>query len=147
MFHTNIVEKIKTHFVFNNFLLFENCAISGLMRRYIVDPCRPQMKIRHICTSRHVPIATNTHSEYAILIAFPLQQLLHQHISMLRHTYIEFLVYYRICPEYLSLQVTSSDNTLFTDSDRGRVEPVFACDEEDEMDRTCSTYGGEQKFM
>jgi len=97
------------------------------MRRYIVDPCRPQTKIRHICTSRHVPIATNTQSEYAI--AFPLQQLLHQRISMLRHAQIACLLYYSICPEYLSLQVMSRDNTVNTDSDRGRMESVFACDE------------------
>ena len=32
--------------------------------------------------------ATNTHSEYVILITFPLQQWLHERPSMLRHTYI-----------------------------------------------------------
>ena len=31
--------------------------------------------------------ATNTHSEYAIRIAFPLQQLLHERASILRYTY------------------------------------------------------------
>jgi hypothetical protein len=30
--------------------------------------------------------ATNTHSEYVILIAFPLQQLLDERASMLRYT-------------------------------------------------------------
>jgi len=29
--------------------------------------------------------ATSTHSEYVILIAFPLQQWLHEHTSMLRY--------------------------------------------------------------
>jgi len=31
-----------------------------------------------------IPKATNTHSEYAILIAFPLQQSLHERFLMLR---------------------------------------------------------------
>ena len=35
--------------------------------------------------------ATNTHSEYVILIAFPLQQWLHERASMLRYTYIACL--------------------------------------------------------
>ena len=36
--------------------------------------------------------ATDTHSEYVILIAFPLQQWLHEHASMLRYTYIACIV-------------------------------------------------------
>ena len=35
-----------------------------------------------------VPKATNTHSEYVILIAFPLHQWLREHISMLRSAFI-----------------------------------------------------------
>jgi hypothetical protein len=35
--------------------------------------------------------ATDTHSEYVILIAFPLQQWLHEGASMLRYTYIACL--------------------------------------------------------
>jgi len=38
--------------------------------------------------ARWVPKATNMHSEYVILIAFPLQQWLNQNTSMLRYTYI-----------------------------------------------------------
>jgi len=36
--------------------------------------------------------ATNTHSEYVMLIAFPLQQLLKQNTSMLRYMQIACLV-------------------------------------------------------
>ena len=36
--------------------------------------------------------AINTRSEYVILIAFPLQQLLHERASMLRYTYTACLV-------------------------------------------------------
>jgi hypothetical protein len=35
---------------------------------------------------------TNTHSEYVILIAFPLQQWLQERASLLRYTYIARLV-------------------------------------------------------
>jgi hypothetical protein len=38
------------------------------------------------------PKAINTHSEYVILTAFPLQQWLHKRASMLRYTYIACLV-------------------------------------------------------
>jgi len=39
--------------------------------------------------------ATDTHSEYVILIAFPLQQWLRESASTLRHTSIAFLVLFR----------------------------------------------------
>jgi len=39
-----------------------------------------------------MPKATNTHSEYVILIAFPRQQWLHERASVLRYTYISCLV-------------------------------------------------------
>jgi hypothetical protein len=35
-----------------------------------------------------IPKATNTHSEYVILTAFPLQQWLYERASMVRYTYI-----------------------------------------------------------
>jgi len=38
-----------------------------------------------------IPKATNTHSEYVILIAFPLQQWLHNGASLLRHTFNDCL--------------------------------------------------------
>jgi hypothetical protein len=39
-----------------------------------------------------VPKATNTHSEYVIIIDFQLQQLLHERASMLRYTYVACLL-------------------------------------------------------
>jgi len=41
------------------------------------------------------PKVKNTHSEYAILIAFPLQRRLPERASVLRHIYIAFL--FKIC--------------------------------------------------
>jgi hypothetical protein len=43
-----------------------------------------------------IPKATNTHSQYVILIAFPLQHQFHERTSMLRYTYIA-LFCYNIC--------------------------------------------------
>jgi hypothetical protein len=40
--------------------------------------------------------ATDTHSEYVILIAFPRQQWLNERASVLRYTYIACLVYNRV---------------------------------------------------
>ena len=40
-----------------------------------------------------IPKATNTHSQYVILIALPLQQWLHQRASVLRCTFIACIVY------------------------------------------------------
>ena len=39
-----------------------------------------------------IPKAKNRHSEYVILIAFPLQQWLHERALLLRYTYIACLV-------------------------------------------------------
>ena len=44
-----------------------------------------------------IPKATNTHSEYVMLIAFPLQWL-HERASVLRYMYVARLVYYSLCP-------------------------------------------------
>jgi hypothetical protein len=47
--------------------------------------------------ARWMPNATNTHPEYVILIAFPQQQWLHEHASVLRYTYCACLVYFYFC--------------------------------------------------
>ena len=43
------------------------------MDKYL-EPDRPQMAIRRIPIAYWIPMATNTHSGYVVLIAFPLQQ-------------------------------------------------------------------------
>jgi len=40
----------------------------------IAETDRPRMKIRRMCFACWIPKATTKHSEYASLIAFPLQQ-------------------------------------------------------------------------
>ena len=63
------------------------------MWKNIVEPGRPQMTIWHMRVVCWISKATNTHSEYVILIAFPLQQWLHERASVFCYTYITCLVY------------------------------------------------------
>jgi len=58
------------------------------MRRNVAELYRPQKTTRHTCSACWIPKATNTHSEYVILIAFSLQQLLHEHVTILFYTFI-----------------------------------------------------------
>jgi len=50
-----------------------------------------------MCIAYWIPKATNAHSEYVILIAFPLHQWLHERPSVLRYTYIGSLVMLLCC--------------------------------------------------
>ena len=57
-----------------------------------VEPDRPQMTIWRTRIACWIPKVTNTHSEYVILIAFALQQWLHECVSVLCYMYITCLV-------------------------------------------------------
>jgi hypothetical protein len=73
MFQTNVVEKIKTH-ILCSITVLENRIVYEIVRKNIADPDRPQMttgRMRILCC---IPKTTNTHSEYVILTALPLQQ-------------------------------------------------------------------------
>jgi len=90
MFKIKVVEKVKTH-VLSSITFFFNCAVYEIMWKNIVEPGRPQMTYgAH--TACWIPMSTNRHSEYIILIAFPLQQWLHKYASILCSTYIGCLV-------------------------------------------------------
>jgi len=58
------------------------------MWKNIVEPDRPQMAIWRMRIACWITNATNTHSEYVILIAYPLQQWLHERALVLRYMYI-----------------------------------------------------------
>jgi hypothetical protein len=91
MLQTKVVNKIITHFMFSNFFFYH--AIYEIIWKNILEPGRPQT-IWSMCVASLIPTATNMHSEYAILIAFPL---LHEHISILHYTYITCLVPLYFC--------------------------------------------------
>ena len=97
----NVSDKIckeneNTHFVVNNFpppSPLESCAIDEMKWKNILEPSRPQVTIWHMRIACWIPKATNTDSEYVILIALPLQQWLHERASVLRYTYVTCFIY------------------------------------------------------
>jgi len=96
MFQTKAVEKIETHVLCSTISFFENRAFYEKMWKNIVEPGRPNMTIWRTRIESWIPKATNIYSEYVMLIAFPLQQWLHERASMLRYTSIACLVnFYR----------------------------------------------------
>jgi len=62
----------------------EKRAFCEVMLQIIVERGRPLMAIRRLRTSCWLTKATNKHSEYVILIAFPLQQWLRERASVFR---------------------------------------------------------------
>jgi hypothetical protein len=66
------------------------------------------MTIWHMRIVCWIPKATNTHSEYVILIPFPLHQWLHENASMLSYAYIAYLIGIQI--DYTTGSLTSSWN-------------------------------------
>jgi hypothetical protein len=85
-------ENQNTHLVFNNYFqkschLWDNVEKYGIARHATYDSI-----IRCMCLACWITKATNTHSEYVILTAFPRQQWLCEHASVLRYTYIGCLV-------------------------------------------------------
>jgi hypothetical protein len=69
----------KKNAMFNNFFFPENCAVYDTMWKHVVDPERPKMAIRRTSNACWISKATDTHSEYEILIAIPRQQWLHKY--------------------------------------------------------------------
>ena len=80
-------ENQNTHFVFNNFFP-ENGAVYEIVWKNIVGRGRAQMTIWRMCIACCIPKATNTHSQYVILIAFPLQQWLYERASVIRTLFV-----------------------------------------------------------
>jgi len=97
---TKFVEKIRidVSWSITFFLSFENLAVWEVMWKNIVKPDRRQMTMWRMRIACWITRAINTHSEYIILIAFPLQQSLHERVSVLRYTYIAWLVTIAIDP-------------------------------------------------
>jgi hypothetical protein len=71
---------------------FDNPAMYEVMcKKKIVQPDRPQMTIWRMRIACWIPKATDTHSEYVMLIVFPLQQRLQERSSLLRYTHVHHL--------------------------------------------------------
>jgi hypothetical protein len=82
-------ENQNKHFLFIFFVL--NSAFYEITWKNIVETDRPQMTIWRMRIACWVTEATDTHSEYVILIALSRQQWSHEHSSSLRYTYIACL--------------------------------------------------------
>jgi hypothetical protein len=86
-------ENQNTRFVFENFAFYE------LLRKNTVEPGWRRMKIWRMRIAYWIIKATDTYSEYVILIAFPLQHWWYERASLLRYTcivcfvswYVDFL--------------------------------------------------------
>jgi len=93
MFQTKVVQKFKTRILCStNFSFFETRIVYQIMWKNNVERNRPQMTIWHMRIACWTPMATITHSEYVINTAFRLLQQLHERPSMLRYTYIAYIV-------------------------------------------------------
>ena len=92
MFRTKVVEEIKTQFIFKSFFR-ELCFLWNNTEKYCTTRQGTEDNIiRRVRIACWKPKGTNTHSEYVILIAFPLQQWLHECALILIYTTIPFLL-------------------------------------------------------
>ena len=85
MFQAKFVEGIKTNFIYKNFV-FHSLAVNEIMWKYMVE-CAGQATdntIRCMRIAYRITKATDTHSEYGLLIDFPRQLYLSENASMLR---------------------------------------------------------------
>jgi hypothetical protein len=96
MFQTRVLEKITTHILFSIKFFPKNRTVCEIMWRNMVEPDRSQMidniiwRMRFACW---ITKATDTHSEYVILIAF-LRQWIRERAFMLRYTCVASLARY-----------------------------------------------------
>ena len=76
--------------MFNNFCFRKSCRLWDNVEKYCrVGQVTDIWRMRIAC---RITKARHTHTKYIILIAFPLQQWLHEHVSILRYTYNACLV-------------------------------------------------------
>ena len=92
MFQTKVVQKIKKYILRSIIFFFsKTCPLSDNVEKHL-EQVRPQMTTWRVRTAWWIPMSTNTHSKYVIIIAFQLQKWLKEHPSMLSYTYIGRLV-------------------------------------------------------
>jgi hypothetical protein len=70
----------------------ENLTVYEIMCKNMIEAGRPLMTIRRMCFACWINEATNTESEYVILIALPRQQWLRERASLLPDSSLASLV-------------------------------------------------------
>ena len=113
MFHTKVVEKIKTHFVFSDIFFRTPCHIWDTVEQYYRAGQATDDITRHMRNAFWIPKATNTESEHVILIAFPQQPWLHERASLLRYSTLALLLLGRWI---MTLVISSEAPTATTDN-------------------------------
>jgi len=91
MFQTKVAKEIKTK-ILRAIMFFESRFFCDILKCARARQAKDENIIRRTRFLCWIPKATNTHSQYAILIAFLLQQWLHDRASLLRYTYIGCIV-------------------------------------------------------
>ena len=90
MFQTKVVEEIKIHILCSKTFFRKSCRLLYNVEKY----CRAGQVTGNNIAHAHCVLEL-TPSQHVIFIAFPLQQWLHEHASMLRHTYGASVVLYQ----------------------------------------------------
>jgi len=91
MFQANVVEKIKTHFVFSNFFFSLTVPFVRKCGKIYRAEQATDDNMAHAHSMLDNYGYKDTLSDCVILFAFPLQQWLHERPSMLRSTYVQWL--------------------------------------------------------
>jgi len=65
------VEKIVSHIFHSITVFFEIRTLHAVLCKNTAESDRPQMKIRRMCIESWTSKATNTHTDYVTLLAFP----------------------------------------------------------------------------
>ena len=119
MFHTKFIEQIKTHTHKHTYLcseaFSENLAVYQIMWESKTAPYRSQITIWFMRIACWITKATDTKSEYILIIVFPLQQLFRERASILRNVYIAclFLVLSNPTQTNHSIIVKQANNRIY----------------------------------
>jgi hypothetical protein len=116
MFQTKVIQKIKTHILCSITFSRKSCRLWDIVEKYgTARQTTDDNIIRRMRFTCWITKATDTHWEYVILIAFPLQQWLRESASVLRYTYTASLVHTCVlqCVTFdISLQNTEPEHNL-----------------------------------
>jgi hypothetical protein len=93
MFQTKVVQKSKTHILCSITFFRKSCRLWDNVEKYGTARQATNVNIiRRMRFACWITKATDTHSQYLILIGFPHQHWLRERASMLRNTYAACLV-------------------------------------------------------
>ena len=87
MFQTKVVEKIKTHILCSVTFFLKSCRLWDNVAKYCWAGQVTDDNMAHAHCMLHTRVYKYTRSGCVKLTTFPLKRWLHEHTSMLRHTY------------------------------------------------------------